>query len=283
MIKYFEEKSLPVDVKKYYKENKKLLSNVLDYLRDNYDFELIEDINFALFYSYIEIECATTIYVDDAGAAFQKVRCKIDKLPKTQSILSFIKELEKLERLELRRRKRLEKLMNLDFDSLELKEKKDVAYELSDSKELSDKGVAARYFLKIYNETKDIHFFCNYASTLYKSGDKEKAMEEYDEIIQLFKTEKYPNKGWVMRSIYADRMDYYKNDKKKFREIWDTAKADLYVREVPLAFPGYLGYVIEFAEISLNYGYFDICDELLDEIKKEKLPIPQNIKEHYGL
>jgi len=281
--KYFEEKLLSVDVKRYYKENKKSLSNVLDFLRHNYDFELIEDVNFMLFYSYIEIECATTIYVDDAGVTFEKIGRKIKKMPKTQRIFSFTVELEKLEKIELRRRKRLEKMLYLDFDSLELNEKKDVAYELSDSKNLTYKNIAAQYFLKIYNETKGIHYFCNYASTLYNSGNKEKALEEYEKIIQLFKTEKYPDKGWVMGNIYADRMDFFKNDKKKFREIWDAAKADIYVREVPSAFPGYLGYLVDFAEISLHYGYLDICDELLEKIKKEKLPVPQNIKEHYGM
>lgn len=144
MKKFFEAKLLPVDVKMYYKENKKFLSKVLDFLWENYDFELIQDSNFVLFYSYIEIECAITIYVDDAGVTFKKVRRKIDKLPKTQSVLSFMAELERLEKLELRRCKRIEKLINLDFDLLELSDKVDVAYELSGSNSLAYKGIAAK-------------------------------------------------------------------------------------------------------------------------------------------
>lgn len=281
MKKYFAEKLLPGDVKKYYKANKRSLSDVLRFLNDNYDLNLIEDENFVLFYSYIEIECAIKIFVDDVGKVLEKVGPKIRRMPETENIRLFLAEFEKLEKQEARRRKRLAKLLSMDFDSLELDQKKDVAYELSDSKDLNSKSIAAQYFLKIYHETKTMHYFNNYASMLYKSGQKEKALEEYEKIIQWYQTSEYFDRGRVISGIYADQMDFFKSDKEKFRAIWDLAKADVYANQ--WEFPGYWVYTVEFAKISLAYGYFDICNDLLENIKKHKLPIPQTIKEHYGL
>lgn len=281
MKKYFVEKLLPIDVKKYYKANKRSLSDVLRFLNDNYDLNLIEDENFVLFYGYIEIECAIKIFVDDVGKVLEKVGPKIRRMPETENIRLFLAEFEKLEKREARRRKRLAKLLSMDFDSLELDQKKDVAYELSDSKDLNNRSIAAQYFLKIYDETKSMHYFNHYASTLYDSGQREKALEEYDKIIQWYQTNQHADRGRVIGGIYADQMDFFKNDKEKFREIWDCAKADSDVSQ--WGFPGYWVYFVEFAQASLSYGYFDICDELVEKIKKDKLPLPQNVKEHYGL
>jgi len=280
--KPFDEKTLPLDLRKHYKENRKVPCNILAYLEEHYHDEQMENMQLALFFSYIEIECATTVYVDEVGEVLKKARARLERFSESPQVVSFLRELEKLEGLEKRRRNRLNKLLTMDFDSLDLSEKKDVAYELADSKNTECKALAAQYFLKLYQETKNLHLFCNYASTLYRSGRKREAIEEYERIIELFKTEVYPNKGWVMMTIPADRMDFFKEDRLAFRKHWDSAKTDPYLKQVTGEFPGYLGYVTSFAEVSLQYGFLDICDELVTLLRKNKLPIPPKVKAHYA-
>lgn len=282
MKKPFDEKALPLDVRKLYKENKKALTNILDYVTYHYQDIRLDNVQLALFISYIEIECAIQVYVDDVGSTLQKVRARLEQFPESPHAVAYLKELEKLEKAEKRRRNRLDKLMAMDFDSLDLRDQKDVAYELSDSKNDTYKALGAQYFLKLYQQTKDLHLFCNYATTLYQSGSKEEALKEYEKIEELFKTEVYPNKNFVMSSIHADRMDFFREDRLEFRKHWDAAKADPYLQENSYNFPGYLGYVTDFAEVSLQFGYMDICDELVALMKKEKLPFPPKVKEHYG-
>ncbi|NHW36298.1 hypothetical protein GQF04_17115, partial [Paenibacillus aceris] len=208
----------------------------------------------------------------------KKARARLEMYSNSPQVVSFLRELEKLEGLEKRRRNRLNKLLTMDFDSLDLSEKKDVTYELSDSKNTECIALAAQYFLKLYQETKNLHLFCNYASTLYRSGRKREAMEAYERIEELFKTEAYPDKGWVMMKIHEDRMDFFKEDRLAFRKHWESAKTDPYLKQLPCEFPGHLGYVTSFAEVSLQYGYLDICDELVTLLKKKKLPIPSKVK-----
>lgn len=283
MKKPFDEKALPVDVRKHYKENRKEPCNVLANLVEHYhDEQIMENMQLALFFSFIEIECATTVYVDEVGEVLKKARARLERFIQFPQVVSFLRELVKLENLEKRRKNRLDKLLSMDFDSLELREKRDVAYELSDSKNTECKALAAQYFLKLHHETKELHHFCNYASSLYSSGQKIEAMNEYERIEELFKTETYPDKGWVMMKIHADRMDFFKEDRLAFRKHWESAKTDPYLKQVTLEFPGYLGYVNSFAEVSLEYGYLDICDELVPLFKKNKLPIPPVVKAHYG-
>ncbi|MFC0216263.1 hypothetical protein ACFFK0_28090 [Paenibacillus chartarius] len=89
-------------------------------------------------------------------------------------------------------------------------------------------------------------------------------MEEYERIVELFKSEAYPDKGWVMMTIH-----------------WESAKTDPYLNQVSCEFPGYLGYLTSFADVSPQYGFLDICDELVTLIKKNNLPIPPKVKAHY--
>ncbi|MEO3946252.1 hypothetical protein [Gorillibacterium sp. CAU 1737] len=240
----------------------------------------MEDVQLALYISFLEVECATTIYVDEVGDVLKKVRARLERFPEAPPVVSFLRELKKLESLKKRRRNRLDKLLAMDFDALQLSEKKDVAYELADSKKPEHKALGAQYFLRLYQETNDLHLFCNYASTLYGSGGKKQALEVYERIEELFRTEVYPSKGWVMLGIHADRMDFHKEDRHAFRAHWEAAKADPLLKEVTCEFPGYLGYVADFAEVGLKYGYLDLCDEMVALLKKEKLPIPPKVKEY---
>lgn len=279
--KPFDEKALPLEVRKQYKENKKALTNILAYLEEHDQDVGLENVQLALFISYIEIECALEVYVDDVGSTLQKVRARLEQFPDSPQAVTYLKELEKLEKAEKRRRNRLDKLMAMDFDSLDLRDKKDVAYELSDSKNAKHRALGARYFLKLYQQTNDLHLFCNYATTLYQSGSKIEALKEFERIEEMFKTEVYPNKSFVMNSIYESRMDFYKHDRLEFRKHWDAAKADPYLQESTFHFPGYLGYITDFAEISWEFGYMDMFDELVDLMKQERLPFPPKVKAYY--
>ncbi len=282
MKKPFDEKALPLEVRKQYKANKKSLTTILDYLDEHYQDVPLDNVQLALFISYIEIECAIQVYVDDVGTTLQKVRARLEQFPESSQAVLYLKDLEKLEKAEKRRRNRLEKLIAMDFDSLDLSDKKDVAYELADSKNETHKALGARYFLKLYQETNNLHLFCNYATTLYQSGSKEEALKEYERIEEMFKTEVYPNKDFVMDNIHADRMDFFREDRLEFRKHWDAAKADPYLQERANDFPGYHRFITEFADVSLQFGYMDICDELVALMKKERLPLPPKVKAHYG-
>jgi tetratricopeptide (TPR) repeat protein len=280
--KPFDEKALPLEVRKQYKANKKNLTTILDYLDEHYQDVPLDNVQLALFISYIEIECAIQVYVDDVGTTLQKVRARLEQFPESPQAVSYLKDLEKLEKAEKRRRNRLEKLMAMDFDSLDLSDKKDVAYELADSKNETYKALGARYFLQLYQETNNLHLFCNYATTLYQSGSKEEALKEYEKIEEMFREEVYPNKDFVMDNIHADRMDFFREDRLEFRKHWDAAKTDPYLQERANSFPSYHRFITEFAEVSLQFGYMDICDELAARMKKERLPFPPKVKEYYG-
>jgi tetratricopeptide (TPR) repeat protein len=279
--KPFDEKELPIVVRKHYKANRNNPCSILAYLEEHYQDEQMENMQLALFFSYIEMKCATAVYVDEVGEVLKKARTRLKGFTIFPQVLAFLKDVEKLERLEKRRRSRLNKLLTMDFDSLDLSDKKDVAYELSGSKNADCKALAAQYFLKLYQETKELHYFCNYASSLYNAGQKREAMEAYERIEELFKTEVYPDKGWVMLGIHADRMDYFKEDRLAFRMHWDSAKMDPHLKEITCDFPAYPEYVTSFAEISLQYGFIDICDELVSLLKKNKLQVPPKVKAHY--
>ena len=128
MKKPFDEKALPLDVRKHYKENRNVPSNILAYLEEHYHDQQMENMQLALFFSFIEIEFATTVYVDEVGEVLKKARARLERFSDFPQVVSFLRELEKLEGLEKRRRNRLDKLLTMDFDSLDRSEKKGVAY-----------------------------------------------------------------------------------------------------------------------------------------------------------
>jgi hypothetical protein len=78
--------------------------------------------------------------------------------------------------------------------------------------------------------------------------------------------------GWI----------FFREDRLEFRKHWDAAKTDPYLQERANSFPGYHRFITEFAEVSLQFGYMDICDELAARMKKERLPFPPKVKEYYG-
>ncbi|MDP4090586.1 MAG: hypothetical protein Q8930_15150 [Bacillota bacterium] len=282
MEKHFYFKLLPEDVKKVYRENCKILSRVFEYLEDKYNYEEIGDINFLLFYSFIEIECALTIYVDDVGSVLDRVRTRMDKVEKTPEVLSFLNELYRLELIEKRRKMRLQRLIDRDFDTLTLTEKNDVAYELADSRNKEHSALAAQYFLKLYNETGNLYYYCIHTNMLYKAGEKEKALREYAKILAFPTGKRLENRGHFVSAIFQDKLDYYQNDRVMFRRIWEEAKANKYIKEEK-HFPMAHGAILQVAEVSFDYGFYDICEEMIELMKKEKLAIPARIKEHYKI
>lgn len=282
MKKYFDTKLLSKEDKKVYRENSKVLSPVLKYLENKYDYDNIEDTNLLLFYSFIEIESALTIYVDDVGKALSKVRARMDKAEKTPPVVAFLTELKKIEAKEKRIRLRLERLMKMDYGTLTLREKIDVAYELADSKNKEHSALAAEYFLKLYNETSKLYYYCIYANMLYESGNKDKALIEYEKILAFPKDTRLENREHFTLNIYQDRLDYYKGDKDKFRAVWEEAKANSYIQQnshFPMAYTS----ITQVAEMSFKYEFYDICEEMIGLMKVEKLAIPSKIKEYYNL
>lgn len=64
--------------------------------------------------------------------------------------------------------------------------------------------------------------------------------------------------------------------------MWDEAKVNSYIQEnkhFPLAYKS----IIQVLEVSFNYEFYDICEEMIEIAKKEKLAIPNKIKEYYKL
>ena len=262
MIKPFTAKTIPKELKQLYENHKNDCIYVLERLEEIYDYEIIEDVNVLLFYSYFEIECALNVYVDDVLPTVEKVINRFKAVDKTVTVCSFLDSIKKIKSKAIRKRQKIERLMKLDFYSLDLEKKKEIVYELDNP------SLEAEYFLNIYQETNDLHYFACHALNVYESGDKENAIEKYKEFMC---SADIGVKEIFQVRVYQDFLDYYQNEKEMFRNVWDEAKS--VCKEFPVTLNCFSGIM----KSAYKHGFMDICLEVKALMLKNKIAIPEEI------
>jgi len=273
MQKRFILKNLPEKLQK--KVNKAIeqddFSDLLDYLEEKYPGTNIESLDLALLKAYTLIDSALQIHIDDilemADEAILILQV-FENEPKAQSMM---KDIYKIRKKEEKIRHQEMSWAEQDTQTLSTEQKKNAAYQLSKIPKFY--GKSAELFLSVYQDTHNLYYYCTYARMLFKSGQIEKAFIEYKNILSFDKKVKLENHSMFIGFIYEDFLTYYGDNQLKFRELWDEAIQNQFIKNMKnekLFFPlSNIGTETIF-EHALNFQFYDICEYIINKTEKDK-------------
>lgn len=172
---------------------------------------------------------AKNIHVDDLRETINTCQKLINKYElNTNSKIEFKNELERTLELVISKEKGVESLNVLDLNSLNLKEKKELAYSLSDKGGIENYRKSAIIYKELYNqaieEYNKFFYLGNETISLFRSNQYSLALPNAHKLIE-WEIEKGPSANpWVIDFVFTEMLLNNDSNKTEFINIWNKAK-----------------------------------------------------------
>lgn len=278
----FDIDKLPDNLKTLFKDDVNNWSFVVEKIRK----EIVKnskDIDLTFCYSYALFKQGKNVFVDDLKEITENCialikEYELDSISKN----IFKKELDSTLELVLLKNKELEILNSLNIESLSIKEKKELALNLSDKGGIENYRKSALIFnnlSKLVKEEYNIFYYLgNETISLFRSNQYELAKSKFLELIE-WDIEKGPSAYPYIISYIFSKMLLKTNNKSEFTELWNKAKTHKSIIEdgvFPVAHKNQDEILVKAIEFKLK----DVISELLIiyDKKRNKCTITDEIK-----
>ena len=287
MRKRFNKKNLPKDLQQKYAEELKYdLQHVLDYMEIHYTDRAHYNSDIAILKACLLMHSALTIHIDNVLEFADEALKELENFKSEPAVFDTIFDIQKIRAKEARRRNKVAKWADKDISLLTLDQKKNAAYQLSSHHDEPTLKKAAELFYSVYKETNSLYEYCNYANVLYKSGQKEKALEEFEIILKFDQSVKLENHESHIATIFENLLDYYSQHKMKFYDTWNRAMSNIFIQNLekkseyvlfifPLSYQG----TENILQKAYEYKLWDICTYIKNKISRDNQKISARAKE----
>lgn len=219
-------------------------------------------------YAYVLFNEAKNIHVDDLRKTINACEKLISKYElNTNSKTQFKNELQKTLELVISKENEVKLLNSKNLDSLSLKEKKELAYSLSDKGGIENYKKSAIIYQELYNQATEEYnkffYLGNETISLFRSSQYSLALPKFHKLIE-WEIEKGPSANpWVIDFVFTEMLLNNDENKKEFINIWDKAKSHSIIKgndNFPMAYPAQ----DKILSIAINLDLKSVLTDLLE-------------------